>query len=63
MTSQNLEIAEYNEAGSLVATYITAASRSQNVGVEKLTERVDVVVRVNLFSTKQTGSFPAIDLI
>jgi hypothetical protein len=47
MTSQNLEIVEYNEAGSLVATYITAASRFQNVGVEKLTERVDVVVGVN----------------
>jgi len=57
MTSRNLEIVEYNEAGSLIATYITSASRSQNVEVETLVERVDVVVRVKLFSEKMLARF------
>jgi len=49
MISQNLEIAEYNDAGKLVATYITATSRPQNVGVETLVDRVDLVVRTKFF--------------
>ncbi len=48
MIPQNLEISEYNEAGSLVATYITATPTSQNVGTEKLADGVDVVVCIKL---------------
>lgn len=63
MISKNLEIAEYNDAGNLVATYITTASTSQNARAETPVDRVDIVVRTKFFlHENKLGSFPVIDL-
>lgn len=45
MAPENLEIAEYNEAGALVASYVSAPVQNQELAPGDDVERVDVIVR------------------
>jgi hypothetical protein len=46
MAPNHLEIAEYNEAGALVASYISSPTKKKELASGDVVERVDVIVRV-----------------
>ena len=53
MASENLEIAEYNESGSLVASYVCSIGGKKDLASGDGGERVDIIVSVlTLFSFK-----------
>jgi len=50
MASETLEIAEYNEAGSLVASYVSSIGDKKDLTPEDRRERVDIIVSVSTIS-------------
>jgi len=47
MASENLEITEYNEAGSLVASYVSSISDKKDLTPGDRRERVDIIVSMS----------------